>query len=86
MEYIEVFLRICIAGFALLLFIPSVLSANRVRQPKLIAVSIAFFILTIKGAVLVVDIFLLRKIEYSPIVACLDFLILLALYYAIVRR
>ncbi|MDI6708266.1 MAG: hypothetical protein QME47_04175 [Candidatus Thermoplasmatota archaeon] len=85
MEVLEIFLRICVAGFALLLLSVALLSYKRTKNLRILAISACFLIFFIKGLVLLYD--MLKPTFYYPIpFLCLDFLILIVLYFAVAKK
>jgi uncharacterized membrane protein YhfC len=57
MEQLEVFLRVCLLGFALILTIVALLSVPRARGLRLYLVFGAFAVFLVEGVLLVVGIF-----------------------------
>ncbi len=89
MNELEIFLRVCLMGFALLLFILMVLSYRRVKNIKLFIIALAFLIFFIKGLMLVIGIAVtsindIFKVSMEIII--LDFIILLVLYGGLVKK
>lgn len=81
----ELFLRVGIAGLALLLFLISAVSSARVRSSKVALLAVAFGLLTAKGALLVWE-GLGRPVGLSTSAWLgLDFAALVVLYLAVVR-
>ena len=81
MDEVSIFLSILIVGFSILLFIVSIAAFSRLKQTKLILISLAFLAFAVKGTLVLVE-----YIELARIVLIIDFLILLALYFATVKR
>jgi len=89
MDTIEVFLRVALMGFSLLLFITSVVSYMRVRNNRLIFISLAFAFFFAKGLVLSLAIFMdsvNSAFSASMQLILLDFVILALIYLGIVKR
>jgi len=80
MEDITLLLTILIIGFSMLLFIISTFSYYRTRSIKLLFVSTAFLIFTIKGILTIIGI-----ISQGNLALGLDFIILLLLYFAVIK-
>ncbi len=89
MDTIEVFLRVALMGFSLLLFITSVVSYVRVKNNRLLFISLAFAVFFVKGLVLSVAIFnesVDKVFTASEELIALDFVILALIYLGIVKR
>ena len=80
MEDITLLLAILIIGFSVLLFIISTFSYYRTRSLKLLFVCIAFLTFTIKGLLTIIGI-----ISQGNFALSLDFIILLLLYFAVIK-
>jgi len=78
-QEILIFSSVVTAGISLLLFIISAVSYTRLKEIKLLFISIAFFIFFLKGIIA-----LLLEIATSLIL--FDFLIILLLYLSIVKK
>jgi len=81
MDELTLFLAIIVAGFAFLLSIVSLLSYYRLRSYKLLFVNVAFLVFFIKG-ILTIFSFLIQD-ELGLII---DFMILIFLYLAIIKK
>jgi hypothetical protein len=81
MDDITLLLSILIAGFSGLLFIVSIAAYNRIRSVKLLFISLAFFMFIVKGLLLIFEIFVQDKIMIA-----IDFVILILLYFASVKK
>ena len=89
MDTIEVFLRVALMGFSLLLFATSVISYARVRHTRLLLISGAFALFFVKGLVLTMAIWMpwLDLLFFASIyVIAIDFLILITIYFGIAKR
>lgn len=81
MEDIELLLAILIAGFSILVFLVSIAAFIKLKVSKFILVSIAFLLFFIKGILLILDV-----ISQSQIAFVIDFLIIVFLYIAVVKK
>ncbi|MEW5936840.1 MAG: hypothetical protein AB1665_03355 [Candidatus Thermoplasmatota archaeon] len=85
----EVFLRVALMGFSLLLFVTCTISYIRVRHQRLLLISIAFALFFVKGMLLTLAI-LIAQIDLlfgaGTYVILLDFLILITIYLGIAKR
>ena len=80
-EDIILLLSILVASFSLLLLIVSTAAYIKTKSIKLLIISIAFSLFFIKGVLLSINYFV-----QEPIGIILDFIILLMLYYASVKK
>ncbi|MEW6069117.1 MAG: hypothetical protein AB1485_00720 [Candidatus Thermoplasmatota archaeon] len=85
MESLEIFLRICIAAFALLLLSVALLSYTRTKNIRLLAISVGFLIFSVKGLILLYDL-IKPTFSYNILFLCFDILVLLALYFAVAKK
>jgi hypothetical protein len=89
MDTVEVFLRVALMGFSLLLLLTSAVSYARVRNSRLLFISLAFAFFFVKGLVLslaiVVD-SVAKTFSASVYVIALDFVILALIYLGIAKR
>ena len=89
MDRIEIFLRVCLAGFSLLLVATSALAYYRVRNIRLLFITLAFGFFLVKGLLLTISIFLW---QYEDILGetesalLLDFAVLAMLYMSVAKR
>jgi hypothetical protein len=81
MEGITLFLSIAVTGFALLLLIVSTAAYLRLRNMKFIFVGAAFLTFFIKGILLIAGI-----VGQNEIGSGIDFVILILLYFAAVKK
>ena len=89
MNELEIFLRVCLMGFGLLLFILMMLSYRRVKNLKLFLVGLGFLIFFIKGLVLVIGIAVETFDEIfnaSVEIVFIDLIILLFMYGGFVKK
>ena len=81
MDEITLFLSIIIAGFSLLLAIVSFVAYHRLKATKLFLIGLAFLAFVVKGVLAVVGILNQDKITLG-----IDFLILIFLYFATIKK
>jgi hypothetical protein len=87
MTPIDLFLRICLAGFSIILVVVSILAFRRYREPRLAIVSIAFILYTLLSFLVLLSEFLgLDEFSMSPYLVALNLAILLSLYFALLKR
>ena len=81
MEDIELLLSILIAGLSGILLIVSIAAFSRIKSIKLLLVGCAFMFFTIKGVLII-----LEYVSQSRIGMILDFVIVILLYFATVKK
>jgi len=81
MDEITLFLSIIIAGFSLLLAMVSMVAYYRLRAIKLLLVSMAFLAFVVKGVLIVIGI-----VNQDTLALGIDFVILVLLYFATIRK
>jgi len=81
MDEIALLLSILIAGFSILLFIISIVAYYRLQATKLLIVSFAFLAFVIKGSLILAEI-----LSQETLALVIDLVILLILYFAIVKK
>ena len=89
MSNVEIFFKVGLMGFSLLLFAISAISYKRIGSQRLLFVCIAFAIFFVKGLVLTLGIFIGAVDEWfsaSIQLIILDFLIMILLYLGIAKR
>jgi len=87
MTPLDLFLRVCLTGFSIILAAVSIMTFRRYREPRLAIVSIAFILyLLLSLLVLASDFVGLREFSMSPYLVSLNFAILLSLYFALLKR
>ncbi len=89
MSNVEIFFKVGLMGFSLLLFAISAISYKRIGSQRLLFVCIAFGIFAVKGLLLTAGIFMSPTPEWleAPIqLIILDFLIMILLYLGIAKR
>ena len=74
-------LSILIAGLSVMLFLLSIISYSRVKSVKLLIVGFGFLGFTIKGFLLIIG-----YINQDIIGLIIDFIIILLLYFAVVKK
>lgn len=89
MGNLEIFLRVCLMGFSLLLLITSIISYVKVKNTKLLFVSLAFLGFFIKGLLLTLAVLIgsfKEPFGASMAILVLDFAILIMIYIAVVKK
>ena len=81
MDEITLFLSIIIAGFSLLLAMVSTVAYYRLRAIKLLLVSMAFLAFVVKGVLIVIGI-----VTQDTLALGIDFVILVLLYFATIKK
>jgi len=81
MDEITLFLSIIIAGFSLLLAMVSMVAYYRLRAIKLLLVSMAFLAFVVKGVLIVIGI-----VNQDTLALGIDFVILVLLYFATIKK
>ncbi len=81
MQEIELLLSVLIIGFSTLLLIVSIAAYIKIRNYKFLLISIAFIGFLIQGLLLFLEIISQNQIAYF-----IDILILLCLYFAVVKK
>lgn len=81
MQEIELLLSILMIGFSILLLIVSIAAFVKIRSYKFLFISIAFIGFFIQGLMLVLEIISQNQIAYF-----IDIMILLCLYFAVVKK
>lgn len=84
---IEVFLSVAVVGFALLQFLVGLMSFRRLRNPRILLITLGFLMFSLKGAYLVYAAYQSRGTqEWILPVGLLDLLTLLLLYFSVRNR
>lgn len=87
MTPVDLFLRVCLAGFSTILAAVSILTFRRYREPRLAIVSIAFILyLLLSFLVLASDFIGLEEFSMSAHLVALNLAILLSMYFALLKR
>ncbi|MDH7509121.1 MAG: hypothetical protein QHH00_06960 [Methanomassiliicoccales archaeon] len=87
MTPIDLFLRICLAGFSAILVVVSILAFRRYRELRLAIVSVAFILYALLSfLVLLSDFIGLNEFSMSPYLVALNLAILLSLYFSLLKR
>ena len=81
MDDILLFLSILMAGLSALLLIVSFASYSRLRNIKLLIVGFAFTVFFIKATLLIFE-----KIAQGDLVIIIDFIIIVLLYFSVVKK
>lgn len=88
-DNVEIFFKVGLMGFSLLLFAISAISYKRIKSQRLLFVSVAFGIFFFKGLMLTAGIFMTPTpdwLEISIHLIIIDFAILIMLYLGIAKR
>ena len=84
---LDLFLRACFAGFALILLTVSLAAARRTKEPRLIMVASAFLAYTVIAFLVLLSSFLgWAEFEMSALLVLLQLVVLVLLYLAILKR
>lgn len=89
MNNLEIFFRVALMGFSLILFVVSAITYRRVKRTKLLLVSLAFALFFVKGLMLTLGLFINSigdVFQSSVLVTMLDFGIMLFLYFSVVKK
>lgn len=89
MNNLELFFRVALMGFSLILFVISAITYRRVQRTRLLLVSLAFALFFVKGLMLTLGLFIDSigdVFQTSVLVTMLDFGIMLFLYFSIVKK
>jgi len=83
---VEKLLNLGSGVLAVVLFIFTILAFKRTKRDKLIYISIAFLLFSIKSLMMGVEIFIDEIPGVDPITAFLDFVILLSFFFGVIKR
>ncbi|MCD6108862.1 hypothetical protein B6U70_02880 [Euryarchaeota archaeon ex4484_162] len=84
--YISLFLTVVMTGLSALLLMVSMVSSYRLRNVKLMLISIAFICFFIKGLILCLQMLLdFEIIRQNNIVLVFDLVVITALYFAAIK-
>ena len=84
---LDLFLRICFAGFSAILFSVSVMAYRRHQEMRLAIVSVAFGLFLLLALLVLASSFLgWSDLEMSPALVIIDLAILITLYVALLKR
>ena len=84
---LDLFLRICFAGFALILLAVSIIAYRRHREVRLLIVTMAFGLFSVLALLVLASSFLgWGELEMSATVVVLNLAILVTLYLALLKR
>lgn len=87
MTPIDLFLRLCFAGFSLILLFVSISAYRRYGERRLIAVTVAFLLFSVTSLVVLLSGFVgWEEFDVHAYLVALNLGILLCLYLAIVKR
>ena len=89
MNNLEIFFRVALMGFSLILFVISAITYRRVQRTKLLLVSLAFALFFVKGLMLTLALFIDSVgdvFHASVLVTMLDFGIMVFLYFSVVKK
>lgn len=89
MNNLEIFFRVALMGFSLILFVISAITYRRVQRTRLLLVSLAFALFFIKGLMLTLALFIGSigdVFQSSVLVTMLDFGIMVFLYFSVVKK
>ncbi|MEM2944413.1 MAG: hypothetical protein QXN93_04530 [Methanomassiliicoccales archaeon] len=87
MTPVDLFLRICLLGFSIILSIVSLLALRKYREPKLAIVSVAFILYTVLSILIISSEFIgMEEFAVGSHVVIFNLAILLSLYFALLKR
>lgn len=87
MTPLDLFLRICFAGFSLILLFVSISAYRRYGEGRLAIVAGAFSLFSLTSILILVSTFIgWEAFDVSPYLVALNIGILLCLYFAIIKR
>lgn len=87
MTPLDLFLRLCFAGFSLILMFVSIAALRRYGESRLMAVTAAFLLFSVTAILILLSGFLgWEEFDVSPLLVGMNLAILLCLYLAIVKR
>ena len=89
MNNLEIFFRVALMGFSLILFVISAITYRRVQRTRLLLVSLAFAMFFVKGLMLTLGLFIDSindLFQTSVLVTMLDFGIMVLLYFSVVKK
>ena len=89
MDNLEIFFRVALLGFSLILFVISAVTYKRIESRRLLLVSLAFAMFFVKGLLLTVGLFVEGVgdlFDSSMLVTMLDFVIMAFLYLSVVKK
>ena len=89
MNNLEIFFRVALMGFSLILFVISAITYRRVQRTRLLLVSLAFALFFIKGLMLTLGLFIDSigdVFHASVLTTMLDFGIMVFLYFSVVKK
>ncbi len=89
MDNLEIFFRVALLGFSLILFAISAVTYKRIGRRRLLLVSLAFAMFFVKGLLLTLGLFIdsIGDIfDSSVLVTMVDFAIMAFLYLSVVKK
>jgi len=89
MDNLDMFFRVALLGFSLILFAISAVTYKRIESKRLLLVSLAFAMFFVKGLLLTLGLFVdsIGEIfDSSMLVTMLDFAIMAFLYLSVVKK
>ena len=89
MDDLEIFFRVALLGFSLILFAISAVTYKRIGSRRLLLVSLAFAMFFVKGLLLTLGLFVDSigdNFDSSMLVTMLDFAIMAFLYLSVVKK
>ncbi|MEM2899707.1 MAG: hypothetical protein QXT63_02855 [Thermoplasmata archaeon] len=86
--YLEDLLVPWVTIFSFVLFVIAIVSYNRTRNKRLIFVTCAFALFFIKGIILTIGLYFpsIISVHEDPLLLVMDILLLLSLYFGILRK
>lgn len=89
MDNLDMFFRVALLGFSLILFVISAVTYKRIGSRRLLLVSLAFAMFFVKGLLLTLGLFVASigdNFDSSMLVTMLDFAIMAFLYLSVVKK
>jgi hypothetical protein len=89
MDNLDMFFRVALLGFSLILFVISAVTYKRIGSKRLLLVSLAFAMFFVKGLLLTLGFFVDSigdNFDSSMLVTMLDFAIMAFLYLSVVKK
>jgi hypothetical protein len=89
MDDLDLFFRVALLGFSLILFVISAVTYKRIGSRRLLLVSLAFAMFFVKGLLLTAGLFVDSigdNFDSSMLVTMLDFAIMAFLYLSVVKK
>jgi hypothetical protein len=89
MDNLEIFFRVALLGFSLILFVISAVTYKRIGRRRLLLVSLAFAMFFVKGLLLTMGMFIDSiggVFDSTVLVTMVDFAIMAFLYLSVVKK